>query len=45
MFNEICANVAAAQRRLAREIAANEPPAQTVPAEELPPMPEQEQQV
>ena len=45
MFNEICANVAAAQRRLAREIAANEPPEQTVPAEELPPMPEEEQQV
>ncbi|HEY6137724.1 MAG TPA: hypothetical protein VI670_08170 [Thermoanaerobaculia bacterium] len=39
MFNEICANVAAAQRRLAREIAANEPPEETVAVEELPPMP------
>jgi hypothetical protein len=42
MFNEICANVAAAQRRLAREIAANEPPEARVPAEEMPPMPEAE---
>jgi len=38
-FNEICANVAAAQRRLAREIAESEPAAAAVPAEELPPMP------
>jgi len=37
MFNEICANAAAAQRKLAREIAANEP--EPLPAEELPPMP------
>jgi len=44
MFNEICANVAAAQRRLAREIAANEPPEAAVVAEEMPPMPETEQQ-
>lgn len=43
MFNEITANVAAAQRRLAREIAENEPPeAAAPPAEELPPMPEGE---
>ncbi len=40
MFNEICANVAAAQRRLAQEIAANEPPKERV-AEEMPPMPEE----
>jgi len=38
VYNEICANVAAAQRRLAREVAANAPPAE----EELPPMPEEE---
>ena len=38
-FNEICANVAAAQRRLARESAANEPP-QEGRAEEMPPTPE-----
>jgi hypothetical protein len=37
MYNEICANVAAAQRRLARDIAATEPP--TATPEELPPMP------
>jgi len=41
-YNEICANVAAAQRRLAREIAANEPP-EAGAAEELPPMPEEGQ--
>ena len=41
IYNEICANVAAAQRRLAREIAANEPPEERA-AEELPPMPESE---
>ena len=39
MYNEICANVAAAQRRLASEIAANEPPEERV-VEEMPPMPE-----
>jgi len=39
MYNEICANVAAAQRKLAHEIAANEPAPDVVPAEELPPMP------
>ena len=44
MFNEICANVAAAQRHLAREIAANEPSAERVAAEELPPMPEESMQ-
>jgi len=38
-FNEICANVAAAQRKLAREIAVNEPAPEPLPAEELPPMP------
>ena len=39
MFNEICANAAAAQRRLAHEIAANEPP-EAAGTEEMPPMPE-----
>jgi len=39
MYNEICANVAAAQRRLAQEIAANEP-AEEREVEEMPPMPE-----
>ena len=39
VYNEICTNVAAAQRRLARDIAANEPPEERA-AEELPPMPE-----
>lgn len=45
MFNEICANVAAAQRRLAREIAANEPPEEARAAEEMPPMPEGELEI
>lgn len=36
MFNEICANAAAAQRRLAHEIAANEPPELAAAEEELP---------
>ena len=36
IYNETCANVAAAQRKLAHEIAANEPVATS---EELPPMP------
>jgi hypothetical protein len=37
-FNELCANVAAAQRKLAREIAESEPSeTEAVPAEELPP--------
>ena len=40
MYNEICANVAAAQRRLASEIAANEPPEERA-VEEMPPMPEE----
>jgi hypothetical protein len=40
MYNEICANVAAAQRRLASEIAASEPPEDRA-VEELPPMPEE----
>ena len=39
MYNEICANVAAAQRRLASEIAASEPPEERA-VEEMPPMPE-----
>jgi len=43
MYEEICASAAAAQGKLANEIAANEPPpvdvAVAVPAEELPPMP------
>lgn len=42
IYNETCANVAAAQRKLAHEIAANEPPPDATPAEELPPMPEPE---
>lgn len=40
IYNEICANAAAAQRKLAHEIAASEPPPEPVmevPAEELPP--------
>jgi len=40
MYNEICANVAAAQRRLASEIAASEPPEERA-VEEMPPMPEE----
>lgn len=40
-YNEICANVAAAQRSLARDIAATEPPEETAPVEEMPPMPEE----
>jgi hypothetical protein len=39
MYHEISANVAAAQRRLASEIAASEPPEERV-VEEMPPMPE-----
>jgi hypothetical protein len=40
IYNEICANAAAAQRKLAHDIAANEPPPEpAVPQEELPPMP------
>ena len=42
IYDETCANVAAAQRKLAHEIAANEPPPDATPAEELPPMPEEE---
>ena len=42
IYNETCANAAAAQRKLAHEIAANEPPPDATPAEELPPMPEPE---
>lgn len=42
-YNEICGNVAAAQRRLAREIAANEPPEERA-VEEMPPMPEENAQ-
>ena len=42
MYDEICASAAAAQGKLAQEIAANEPPPMeeaAVAAEELPPMP------
>jgi len=40
MYSEICANVAAAQRRLAHEIAASEPEEERA-VEEMPPMPEE----
>ena len=42
IYNEICANTAAAQRKVAHEIAANEPPPEpAIPPEEMPPMPEE----